>query len=521
MGARVGDFDIVSVIHRGEAGFVYLAADRSSSARVAVKEYLPNRFADRLADGNIGVRSLRYQTPFRNGMQGFLRQARILEDLDEPALVKTLRTWQQNGSAYMAMLLCQGETLQQVFLRSPRPSEPWLKTMLGPLLDAIAALHRARCYPCDVTARNVVVDDGGPILFDPGIVRRILARTPRGRTAVLDHGYAALEQYPIDASLTEGPWTDVYAVASVLHVAITGNPPPTPTARLDVGTLPPLGRAANGYSTAFLEGIVRGLAVRPQHRPQSIAEFRQALGIRSIESTVIDVRTSEPTPCVLSAALSETDETLAPAQADMQQPLLDLQEVHEEAKENRRRLPRKTLAASLLGGVVAGVAMFWIFSTPEKLPAAETRTAAVLLPLHDDQPAARTTDSRSAESSAPPSAATLAVATSSLPASATSATLRKVPSADERAALASVSTPSTKPVAPAPKTGTIQFAIKPWGEIVVDGKRRGMSPPIKELSVPEGRHRIEIRNSTFSGYAGEVDVMAGRSVQIAHSFTSP
>src|SRR6185369_6127276 len=106
VGARVGDFDMVSVIHRGEAGFVYLAADRSSSAKVAVKEYLPNRFADRLADGNIGVRSLRYQTPFRNGMQGFLRQARMLEDLDEPALVKTLRTWQQNGSAYMAMRLC-------------------------------------------------------------------------------------------------------------------------------------------------------------------------------------------------------------------------------------------------------------------------------------------------------------------------------------------------------------------------------------------------------------------------------
>jgi hypothetical protein len=73
----------------------------------------------------------------------------------------------------------------------------------------------------------------------------------------------------------------------------------------------------------------------------------------------------------------------------MQQPLLDLREEQEEAKENRRRLPRRTLVASLLGGVVAGVAMFWIFQHTEKLPAAETHTAAVLLPLPDDQPAAR------------------------------------------------------------------------------------------------------------------------------------
>jgi serine/threonine protein kinase len=98
---------------------VYVAVDRRSLTKVAVKEYLPSRLADRMADGSIGVRSLRYQTLFREGMQGFARQARILAELDEPALIKPLRSWQQHGTAYMAMPLCNGRSLADSFHDSP------------------------------------------------------------------------------------------------------------------------------------------------------------------------------------------------------------------------------------------------------------------------------------------------------------------------------------------------------------------------------------------------------------------
>ena len=48
-----------------------------------------------------------------------------------------------------------------------------------------------------------------------------------------------------------------------------------------------------------------------------------------------------------------------------------------------------------------------------------------------------------------------------------------------------------------------------------------MSPPLKELSLPEGRHRIEIRNSTFPGYTSEIDIKGGSNVSIAHTFKAP
>jgi len=81
-------------------------------------------------------------------------------------------------------------------------------------------------------------------------------------------------------------------------------------------------------------------------------------------------------------------------------------------------------------------------------------------------------------------------------------------------------TPATATDAPAaPRTGRVQFVIKPWGEVIVDGKSRGVSPPLKTLMLSEGRHKIEIRNSTFRGYANEIDVKAGSSASIAYSFT--
>jgi len=82
-------------------------------------------------------------------------------------------------------------------------------------------------------------------------------------------------------------------------------------------------------------------------------------------------------------------------------------------------------------------------------------------------------------------------------------------------------TASVASAPPAPRTGKIQFSIKPWGEIIVDGKTRGVSPPIKELSIPEGRHRIEIRNGAFPGYESELDIKPGSSGSVSYSFKGP
>jgi PEGA domain len=70
----------------------------------------------------------------------------------------------------------------------------------------------------------------------------------------------------------------------------------------------------------------------------------------------------------------------------------------------------------------------------------------------------------------------------------------------------------------APQLGTIRLAIAPWGQVIVDGKERGVSPPLTHVVVPSGTHTVEIRNTTFPSHVAKVEVKAGESVRIKHRF---
>jgi hypothetical protein len=97
-------------------------------------------------------------------------------------------------------------------------------------------------------------------------------------------------------------------------------------------------------------------------------------------------------------------------------------------------------------------------------------------------------------------------------------------------AAAAASVPASKPsraeprrehktaAAKAPRLGTIRLAIAPWGKVIVDGKVRGVSPPLTHIEVPSGTHTVEIRNTTFPSHIAKVEVKAGESVRIKHRF---
>src|SRR5881394_1610690 len=66
--------------------------------------------------------------------------------------------------------------------------------------------------------------------------------------------------------------------------------------------------------------------------------------------------------------------------------------------------------------------------------------------------------------------------------------------------------------------GRVELAVAPWGEVLVDGKSRGVSPPLRIVDLSAGAHTIEIRNSTFPAYVEQVQVKAGEAVKIRHRF---
>jgi hypothetical protein len=190
----------------------------------------------------------------------------------------------------MVMPFYEGITLKRALkdLGTP-PDEAWLKALLVHLLDALEIIHGLQCYHRDIAPDNILIlPDETPVLLDFGAARRVIGDMTQALTVILKPGYAPIEQYAEVPDMRQGPWTDLYALASVVYFAITGKAPVPSVARVMSDSLVPLSQCAAGrYSETFLHAVDSALAVKPEARPQNIAEFRRALGFspRSAAST--------------------------------------------------------------------------------------------------------------------------------------------------------------------------------------------------------------------------------------------
>lgn len=297
VGTRLGEFEITGLVGEGGFGIVYLAHDHSLQRRVALKEYMPSSLAQRTGGSQVQVKSARHKETFEAGLKSFINEARLLASFDHPSLVKVYRFWEANGTAYMVMPFLEGTTLKDVLKSLPeRPDEAWLRSVLGPLTEALLVIHAEQCYHRDIAPDNVMLlpNVNRWLLLDFGAARRVIGDMTQALTVILKPGYAPVEQYAEIPGMKQGPWTDVYALAAVVYFAIMGRTPPPSVGRLLNDTYVPLVQAAAGrYSEPFLSAIDRALAVRPEERTQSIGELRQDLGLGDV---AFDPYTTRPLP---------------------------------------------------------------------------------------------------------------------------------------------------------------------------------------------------------------------------------
>ncbi len=283
VGTMLGEFELTALLGEGGFGIVYLANDHSLQRRVALKEYMPSVLAARAGASQVQVKSERHRETFEAGRKSFINEARLLAQFDHPSLVKVYRFWEANGTAYMVMPFYEGKTLKDQLkeLGSP-PTEAWLRTLLNPLTEALVVIHREQCYHRDIAPDNVMMLAGSnrPLLLDFGAARRVIGDMTQALTVILKPGYAPVEQYAEIPGMKQGPWTDVYALAAVVHFAIIGKTPPPSVGRLLGDTYVPLVEAAAGrYNPAFLAAIDHALVVKPDQRTQSIEQLRDEMGL--------------------------------------------------------------------------------------------------------------------------------------------------------------------------------------------------------------------------------------------------
>lgn len=296
IGTRLGEFEVLGLVGEGGFGIVYLAHDHSLRRRVALKEYMPSALAGRGSDSQVILRTEKQRETFSVGLHSFVNEARILAQYDHPALIKVYRFWEANGTAYMAMPFLDGKNLREVLeSRSSVPDEAWIRKIISPVMDALALIHADHCYHRDIAPDNIMLVSGErPVLLDFGAARQVINDMTKALTVILKPGYAPVEQYADMPGTKQGPWTDIYALAAVVYFMIRREKPPTSVSRLIDDTYVPLASSAAGkYGEAFLRGIDRCLAVKPEDRPQSIAEMRRIIGGESrAESASIAVRSS-------------------------------------------------------------------------------------------------------------------------------------------------------------------------------------------------------------------------------------
>jgi len=70
------------------------------------------------------------------------------------------------------------------------------------------------------------------------------------------------------------------------------------------------------------------------------------------------------------------------------------------------------------------------------------------------------------------------------------------------------------PVRPA----VIHFAVKPRGDVYLDGAAKGRTPPLDRLEVQAGRHVVVVRNAGYPPLQLTLNLEAGQETTITHTF---
>lgn len=294
-GTRLSEYRIDSLLGVGGFGLTYLATDCNLNLKVAVKEYLPSGIAERRDGTTVQPVDGEAAETFRWGRERFVEESRTLASFRHPSIVRVMRFFEANETAYMVMEYVEGEALSDWMATRRPPSQAALESIVLPLLDGLEIVHKAGFLHRDIKPGNIFMRaDGSPVLLDFGSARQTQGRSEL--TAIVSPGWAPFEQY--HGAGHQGPWSDLYAIGGVLYWAITGEKPADAASRQRADPMAPAARAApaGAYTPAFLDAVDWALRVHEAERPQSVAEFRARLGGARADAKTVPLARPAPPP---------------------------------------------------------------------------------------------------------------------------------------------------------------------------------------------------------------------------------
>jgi serine/threonine protein kinase len=461
---RLGRYELLEELSRHGDGVTYKARDPLLGRFVAIKTVARSAAA-----------------PPGSGNDEFERMVKLAGGLNHPNIVIVYDTGTNRDVAYIATELVDGRTLRAMLDSGSALPPVAIERIVAQVADGLEFTHQHAIVHGDVSPSTLVVLDIGFVkisclgnaLFPMG------SRVPQHSTSEASP-YVSPEQAMggvIDAR------SDVFSLGAVLYEMLTGIAPfsgSTPDELVDAikSRNPQKPSSVNRNIPSGFDYIVaRALSKEPDHRYQRARDMASDLRKWALE---------EPTFFATPRCLANTAQTTHPEPSGIAKP----PEPRAEGP-GKLRTRRQWLLYGVPGALLTFSAGWAVMSrrAPTRQPGTEARASTT--PATPQSAAVEVVQVRNEAPS------TAQIEMEPLGSSAADSARTRV---------------ETQPKA------RVNFAVSPWGEIYVDGKRKGVTPPLRQVELAPGKYWIEIKNTIFPPRRQFVEVKANARLRIKHRF---
>ncbi|MCB1901080.1 serine/threonine-protein kinase [Cognatazoarcus halotolerans] len=481
---RIGRYRLVAELGRGAMGTVYRAEDPLLERKIALK-----------------VLATEYRTATQAAFQTrFFREARAAGRLNHPNIVTIHDVGESEGTPYIAMEFLSGLNLKETLEEGAVLPIRRLLEIAMLVARGLDYAHQHGVIHRDIKPANIMLLRNGTVkIMDFGIAHAPDTGATLSDALLGSPRYMSPEQIAnrgVDAR------TDIFSLGVTLYEALTGKDPfdadniPA-VMQLILQSEPPPPSSLNPDVPPALDALVlRAIAKAPEARFASAREMAGELA--AIRRTLRDAEKASPRAHTLrtpSAGEATQLITAPPATA----------RAAGMPAAGRRRGPVILIGLTLaaFGTVLA----LGTHRTPPAAPGPSPAPASAPLPA----PPASAIETAVPEPTGTPGQPDPAGPAAPLPAAAP-AVATEPP--DHPAEAVAESRPQPVPAV----EGTLTLSVLPWGEVHVDGRKRGVTPPLRTLKLPPGTHRIELRNADFPPHVATVRIEPDRNHRLTYRF---
>ena len=491
---RIGRYEILETLARGGMGVVYKAKDPLIERVVAIKTL------------GFGLSPIEAEA-FR---KRFAREAKSAGRLNHPNIVTIHDMGESDDGAYIAMEFLEGRTVRDILDSGVTMPPAQIADIAIQVADGLAFAHRHDVVHCDIKPANIMVLASGAVkIMDFGIALLPTGSRTFAGNVLGSPRYISPEQIvgrPVDSR------SDIFALGAVLYEMLTGVAP-FAASTIDeilyqvINEKPEAPSVRNPSLPAGFDAIVeRAMAKHPDDRYARVQDMGAAL------------RELELTPGLIPSALAPIANALpevAPGAKTVELDTtgartgLDYEAVRAAAPASvalRRRLALFGIPAALVLALA-----IWRFAA-EPAPAGAPREQLASPPALENRTALPSTQPAPRSSPLPPVLPPLITDRAAPERTASPMPSNTVPAPTDTAAVAAAPPPAAMP------TVRVALAIAPWGEVYVDGRKRGVTPPMTELHLAPGTYTLEVRNTTFAPLKRTIEVGVDSAIRIKHKF---